>query len=466
MRLVLSAAALLAVCTVATFAQELPAATQQQVEAIAQKVLKDTGVPSASVAIAENGKVVYAHSFGLANVQPPRPSVPLIAYPIGSVSKQFTAAAILLLQQQGKLSVDDPVAKYFPKFTRANDVKLRNLLTMTSGYEDYAPQDYIIPAWMHEVSPLKNVTEWATKPLDFEPGSEWQYSNTNYVILGLIVEKVSGKPLMQFLRENIFTPLQLKGVFNTYREREKLEVTGYVSHALAPVRVQPLEAAGWYDGDGDLAMPPSTLAEWDLSFAKKSLLSPESYKMMETAFTFTSGKPSNYGFGVFTRTLNGHRALEHSGEVGGYVAENIAFPDDGAAIVVLTNEVASSAAGSIAHGILPLLFPDSAKPVAASGDTLVSTLRTLLPELQQAKIDRSALTSNAAYYFTPETLSDFQSTLAPLGALKSVKLLRSAQRGGMTFGAYSAEFEKGTVHLSTYLTKDGKIEQLLVVGKE
>lgn len=121
--------------------------TQAKIAALANDTLKQTGVPSASVAVAVDGKLAYAKAFGLANVSPAKPATAAMAYPIGSISKQFTATALLLLQQQGKLSLDDKVGKYFPELTRANEVSLRNLMTMTSGYEDFAPQDYTIPEW-------------------------------------------------------------------------------------------------------------------------------------------------------------------------------------------------------------------------------------------------------------------------------------------------------------------------------
>ena len=236
--------------------------TELKIADIANKVLQSTGVPSASIGVVQNGKIVYTGAFGLASIKPEKPAEPTMAYPIGSISKQFTATAVLLLQQQGKLSIDDPVAKYFPKLTRAKDVKLRNLMTMTSGYEDFAPQDYSIPAWYQPRDPAVTVREWAGKPLDFEPGSQYQYSNTNYVLLALIVEKVTGKPFYKFLRETVLDPAHLQGVFNAYTDREKLRVLGYTSYALQPPRVLPLEAPSWYFGDGELAMPASTLLTW------------------------------------------------------------------------------------------------------------------------------------------------------------------------------------------------------------
>jgi CubicO group peptidase (beta-lactamase class C family) len=446
-------------------ATELSSETAQQVADIANTTLKATGVPSASIAIVDHNRVVYTHAFGLANVTPPKPATAEMAYPIGSISKQFTANAILLLQQRGKLSIDDSVSKYFPNFTRANEVKLRNLMTMTSGYEDFAPQDYIIPAWRKATDPLENATAWATKPLDFTPGTDWQYSNTNYVILGLIVQKVSGEPLMQFIRENVLDPLHLTAIFNTYTQREKLQVAGYVSNALAPVRVQPLEGNGWYFGDGDLAMPASTLAQWDIGIIQQKLLSPVSYKEFETPFILANGDNSNYGLGIFVRNINGHRELEHSGEVGGYVSENMLFPEDGVAVVVLTNEVASSAAHEIAAQIAQQLIPSlhSAPPPP---DTLAPELKAILAGLQKGQINRSLFTADANDYFNADTLSDFKSTLAPLGAVTTIIRANTHQRGGMTGALYRIAYSSGTtITLSTYTQPNGKIEQFLITAK-
>ncbi len=204
MRLFLAAALLAA--TAAASAQQLAPDTAAKVGDLAQKVLADSGVPSASIGIVQDNHIVYTHAFGLARVSPPLVAEASMAYPIGSISKQFTATAILILQQQGKLSLQDPVSKFFPELTRSHDVKIINLLTHTSGYQDYAPQDYTIPAWKVPGDPLAVVHEFAGKPLDFEPGTQWQYSNTNFVLAALIVEKVSGEPFAKFLRDNVLNP--------------------------------------------------------------------------------------------------------------------------------------------------------------------------------------------------------------------------------------------------------------------
>jgi D-alanyl-D-alanine carboxypeptidase len=439
--------------------------TEAKVAAIASTVLGETGVPSASVGVLANGKI-YARAFGMARVAPPVAASAEMAYPIGSISKQFTATAVLLLQQQGKLSIDDPVAKYFPDLTRAKDVTLRNLLTMTSGYEDFAPQDYSIPAWYVPRDPAATVKEWAGKPLDFEPGTKWQYSNTNFVLLGLIVEKVSGEPFDRFLREHVLDAAHLAGVFDAYTDRKKLRTTGYISYALQAPRVLPLEAPGWYFAAGELAMPVATLLAWDRTFIDKSLLSAAGYTQMETAFVTKDGKDSDYGLGIKVHDRNGHLQLEHGGEVGGYVAENIVYPNDGVAIVVLTNEVASGAAAEIGTQLTALLLPAAVTQEAAP-DAVAEALPQILESFAKGKIDRSLFTTNCNAYFSAEAVQDFAATLSPLGLVRSVYRTQTALRGGMQFGAYRVVFANGTTLLmDAYTLPDGKFEQMLITGKE
>ena len=178
-------------------AQMSPALTsdlREKIDQIAHEELAKTGVPSASVAIVRDGQIAYLQAYGIARLDSRAPAVPTMRYSIGSVSKQFTATAILLLQEQGKLSLDDKVAKFLPSLTRANEVTIRQLLSHTSGYQDYWPQDYVPPFMLQPIAAEKILDMWARKPLDFDPGTKWQYSNTNFVIAGVIVEKASGKP--------------------------------------------------------------------------------------------------------------------------------------------------------------------------------------------------------------------------------------------------------------------------------
>ncbi len=470
MRTLLFASSLLLVATSAAHAQLSPE-LKAKVDAAAQKVLADSGVPSAEVGIVLDGRVAYTAAFGMARLTPPMKAVPEMAYPVGSISKQFTATAVLMLEQDGKLSLSDPVAKYFPELTRARDITLRNLLTHTSGYPDYAPQDYTIPAWKVPGDPLKTVHEFAGKALDFEPGTQWQYSNTNFVIAALIVQKVSGEPFAKFLRERVLQPAGLEHVLNLNTEQSQLEVTGYMRNALAPLRPAALEAPGWYFGDGDLAMPVASLLRWDLTIANRSLLKPASYDEMETTFVLkggaTPGKDSHYGLGVFVGKQNGRTVIEHSGEVGGFVAENMVFPEQRAAVAVLTNQEASEAAAEIAQAVAAIVMPAASSSNAQAADSgFAAKLKGILLGLEKGEIDRSLFTADCNDYFSADALADYKSSLLPLGAVMAVSAGRSSLRGGMTFGSWTVTFANGTaVTVTTYVEPDGKIEQLLVTGK-
>lgn len=463
--LALVAAPVAAAQQATTALDSLPAPLSTKVRAAIVDVMHRTNVPSASVGIVRNGRPVYVAAFGEARLSPPMAAKPDMHYAIGSISKQFTVAAALLLQQEGKLSIDDPVSKWLPELTRANEVTLRNLMTQTSGYEDYAPQDYTIPVWTHPSSAEKIVHEWATKPLDFDPGTQYQYSNTNYNIVGLIVQKVAGEPFWTFLKSRVLDPVGLAHAIDLDTQHDQLEPTGYFRHALGPLRPALTEAPGWYFADGELAMPVGDLLRWDISMIDRSLLSRASYAEMEAPTRLKNGLYSNYALGVVAGAVNGHRMLSHGGEVGGFVAYNAVFPDDSIAVAVLTNQEASSAAGAIGSALESLLLPapTSAQPPTGDASEAEQLARTTLAALQQGKIDRARFTSNANFYFDNSALADYRSSLAPLGAITSVKQTGVALRGGMTYRGFEVTFANGkTVALSTYTVPGGKYEQFLV----
>ncbi len=461
------AAALLLLAAARSGAQgvnTLPAGLSAKVKAAVADVMRKTQVPSASVGIVQNGRIVYVAAFGKSRLSPAVAARPDMHYAIGSISKQFTVAAVMLLVQEGKLSLDDPVSKWFPELTRANEVTLRNLMSHTSGYEDYAPQDYTIPAWTKATTAQAVVHEWATKPLDFDPGTQYQYSNTNFNIVGLIVEKASGQPFWPFLKSRVLDPLGLSHTIDLDTQHSLLEPTGYFRHALGPLRPALMEAPGWYFADGEIAMPVGDLLTWDISVMDQTLLAPASYAAMEAPMKLKNGKEIGYGLGLSVGALDGHRMITHGGEVGGFVASNTVFPDDKIAVAVLTNQEASSAAGSIGRALSTLLLGPSPAAAPDAGTAAAESLaRKVLAGLQKGAIDRSLFTANANFYFDRTAIADYASSLSPLGAIKSVRQTGTALRGGMTYRGFAVEFAGGTrVTISTYTTSDGKYEQFLV----
>jgi CubicO group peptidase (beta-lactamase class C family) len=382
-------------------------------------------------------------------------------YTVGSISKQFTATAILMLAEQGKLSLDDPVAKFLPSLTRAKEVTIRELLSHTSGYQDYWPQDYVPLFMTHATTAKEIIDRWASKPLDFDPGTKWQYSNTNYVIAGVIVEQVSGEPLMKFLQEHIFAPLDMHTIADVNMEGlGDTDATGYMRYALGPPRVAPKEAAGWLFAAGELAMTAGDLAKWDIGLMSERLLKPASYKVMETEVKLKDGKGTGYGLGIDVGDISGHRVLSHGGEVSGYVSSNYVFPDDQSAVAVLTNEDASGAAQAIARQISTfLLAPDKSGSAAK-----MQRDRKIFDDLQHGKIDRSLFTEDGNAYFTEQAIADFASSLGPLGPPQQASLTAEEERGGMTMRAYRITFATQSLVLTIYETPDGKIEQFLVAA--
>jgi D-alanyl-D-alanine carboxypeptidase len=438
----------------------IPATLREKIDGIVNQSLSTTGIPSVSIAIVQDGAITYVQAYGDGRIEPHMAASPTMRYSIGSISKQFTAAAILLLAEQGKLSLDDPVSRFVPNLTRGNEVTIRELLSHTSGYQDYWPQDYVPPFMLQPVTADKILDLWARKPLDFDPGTQWQYSNTNFVIAGLIVEKASGEPLLQFLSEHIFTPLGMKSVMNIDQNRlTETDATGYLRYALGPPRVAPKEGKGWLFAAGELAMPAEDLAKWDVSIINQTVLQPSSYAQMEREVVLKNGLGTRYGLGVDIQREFGQRAIEHGGEVSGFTAHNLVFPDARIAVIVQVNEDSVGASGDIARAIAGLLFRE------ADAGKQEDQSREIFAALQKGTVNRALFTDNCNSYFTEHAVKDFASSLGPLGTPTEFTQTFKQDRGGMTFRLFEVQFPKKTVEVWERIMPDGKIEQYQVNAK-
>ncbi len=319
---------LLGFCCAPLFGQ-LPSATQGAIDATAAKILAQTGVPSASIAVVRDGKIAYVRAYGDARLDPKTPARPEMHYKIASNSKQIAATAILLLVEQNQLSLDDPVARFLPQLTRAGEVTIRELLSHTSGYQDYYPLDYVAPFMVAATTPQQILDVWGKKPLDFEPGTEWQYSNTNFVVIGQIVEKITGKPLIDFLRTRIFEPLDMHTPIDVGRDPwSESDPAGYTTYALGPARPVRPEGNGWMYAAGELAMTASDLARWDISLMNGTVLKPASLQALTTEEELKGGTGTGYALGLDVSKTNGHRRWAHSGGAAGFNSYNATFPDD------------------------------------------------------------------------------------------------------------------------------------------
>ena len=442
-------------------AQDLTATEQAQVDKIVTAQLSATGTPSASIAVVRGGRIVFAKVYGKASETMPvaPPSAP---YQIASISKQFAGAAVLLLADEGKLSLDDVVAKYIPGITEGDHITIRQLLSHTSGLQDYWPQDYSFKAMASPVTPQGIADRWAKKPLDFAPGTQWQYSNTGYVVAGLIVEKVAGEPLLAFLQQRIFKPLGMTAYDQDLAIGPNFP-QGYGRHALGPVRVEPPAAQGWLFAAGELSMSASDLAKWDIARIDRTILTPADWQAQETPIMLSDGSNSRYGLGVFIGSQDGRKMIEHSGEAVGFISENLVFPDDKAAFVVLTNTWSAGSASGIATALSKALLPPA--PASAADLAAGTRARALFNLLRDGQLDREELTDDANFYFTPTAIADFRASLAPLGDPTSFTQAGPMRlRGGFVLRSYRVVYKNKTLILSTFLEPGdkGRFEQFLV----
>lgn len=453
-------------CTVVLFAlgipavfAQLPPATQTAIDQAARKVLSETGSTSASIAVVKDGRVGYVQVYGDARLDPKAPASPGMRYKIGSNTKQFIATAVLLLAEEGKVTLDDRVSRFIPGLTRGHEVAIRQLLSHTSGYQDYYPLDYVAPFMTHATTLQGILDIWAKKPLDFEPGTQWQYSNTNYTIAGLIIEKVSGKPLFEFLRARILTPLGMHSAIDSDHETwSAADPVGYQHYALGPSRTALPEGTGWLNAAGELAMTPGDLALWDISLITGSILKPESLRALTTEVNLKNGAHTGYALGLGVSNNNGRRVWSHGGGTSGFTSSNVTYPDDRVAITVLTNSE-GNASSMIERQIARLVMAPAVDPGAAPA---LDRVRRLFSGLQEGQLDRSLFDSDGNAYFTPEVIADFASSLKPFGTPSSFTQTGKSDRGGMTARSFSIRAGEKSLRLSTFFTPDGQIAQYLI----
>jgi CubicO group peptidase (beta-lactamase class C family) len=399
------------------------------------------------------GKLAYARGYGMARRDPDQAATPATIYKIASVSKQFTAAGILILAEQNKLALDDKVGQWAPEARAASQATIRQLLSHTSGLRDYYPQDFLRGEMAHPVTPAEIIAKWAAGAPDFAPGTQSQYSNTGFVIAGTIIEKASGQSLMSFLTRNIFEPLKMATAIDA--DQHPLappDAAGYMRHGFGPLHDAVSEGPGWMYASGGLAMTPADLALWDISLIDQSLLTPDSYKAALTRAILPGDRGTECALGLQIRNDNGRRQVGHDGSLSGFRAENRIWPDEKAAIVVATNNDWADPAELLARLAFLTVPP---KPEEAR-------VRKVFAGIQAGTIDRSLFSDNANAYLSALALEELKASLAPLGAPRLVRFAGSQHRGGMTRRGWTIVCAERKLSVVERAFPNGKIEQFLV----
>lgn len=309
-------------------------------------------IPGLSIAVVRNGEIVKAKGYGLANIELNVPAKPETVYQSGSMGKQFTATAVMMLVEEGKIALDDKISKYFPDSLESwpeswNAITVRNLLTHTAGTTDY-PKDFDFRRDYTEAELLKKAQ---AIPLAFAPGEKWSYSNIGYVTLGILVGKVSGKFYGEFLQERIFKPL---GMTSTRIINE----ADIVPNRAAGYRMVKGEFKNqeWVSpsmnttADGSLYLTVLDVAKWDAALYTEKLLKRSSLDQMWTPVKLNSGNTRPYGFGWALGDVGGHKVIEHGGAWQGFTSHIARYVDEKLTVIVLTNRAGANP-GNIAHGI-------------------------------------------------------------------------------------------------------------------
>lgn len=439
---------------------QLSPVTRATLEANVKAALAQTSTPSAQIGIVKDGVVVYTGALGLAQTSPAVPSSPDMPYRVGSVSKQFTAAAVMLLSERGKLKLDDPVSTWFPELGHSREITLRMLLNQVSGYSDDYTEDYLTPEMAAPIDPYALIQEWTAKPLDFAPGTRWQYSNTNYGLAGLIVQKVAGEPFFDFLRTNILIPAGLTHAIDLDAPGVPALPVGYVRNGFGPMRAAGQEGKGTVFGAGELAMPVADLARWNAIVLHHQILSPASWQTMQSEYVLPNGQGSGYGMGFFLRVRDGRRIIDHSGEVNGFVSLNTLYPAQGVAISILTNAETSTEA--LIKAVESAVFAPTAKAAIERDPASEAAVKAVIADLQKGRLDRKRIAPNLNFYFTDQVIADYKTSLAPLGAIRTIEPLSHSERGGMTGIVYKVQGEGTPIGVFVYVMKDGTLDQFVL----
>jgi CubicO group peptidase (beta-lactamase class C family) len=431
-------------------------------------------IPGLELGIYSRGHILLAKGYGLANVELNVPVKPETIMQSGSVGKQFVAAAIMMLVEEGKLSLDDSIAKYFPDAPAAwKPVLIKNLLSHTSGLSEYESPDRTGPNGPFYFRLDFTEEELAKKiealPIEWAPGEKWDYRNTNYVLLGIIIHKITGMPYAEFLTQRIFKPLGMTST-RLISDRDIIpnRAAGYEIDSNGERKNQEWVSPTFNStADGTLYFNVLDLAKWDEALYGTKLLQQSSLDRIWTVYPLNNGKPNpaDYGFGWMIGAQDGHKRIEHGGAWQGFTCRISRYPDDSLTVVVLTNlEAGYSNPGVIAHVVAGLVNPALTVPkleaVADDRPELAGRVKKLLDEIVAGKDIRPETTPQLAAAITPDMLKRSQQSLAKLwpgGTLTLVKRQKGAEGEPQWVSTYRVSKGGDAMLLVFGLAADGKI---------
>ena len=430
-------------------------------------------IPGLALGIYRRGEIVEAQGYGQANVELDVAVKPETIFQSGSVGKQFAATAIMMLVEEGKVHLDDSITKYFDRAPATwAPVQVQNLLSHTSGIAEYENEERTKPGAPFylrlDYTQEELFDKIAALPMDFQPGERWRYTNTNYVILGMLIRKVTGQFYGDFLAQHIFKPLGMSA-----------------TRIISDADIIPNRSAGyeWVKGelknqewvsptfnataDGTIYFNVLDLAKWDGALYTEKLLKKSSLDRMWTVFPLNDRKPNpgKYGFAWAIDTINGHKVIEHSGAWQGFTTHIARYVDDGITVVVLTNlDAGHSHPGKIAHAVAgliePALAPPALKPIADTEPQRTAWLRDVIDKIAAGAADSTAFTAEARAQIFPDRISQLGAFLKEIGPVKSFDVVERRKKGDENIHRYRLTADDAEVLLTFRLGTDGKIARI------
>lgn len=427
-----------------------------------QSAMQVNKTPAAQVGVVRDGSLIEDDAFGMANLKQRIAATPQTQFEIGSVTKQFTAAAILQLKEQGKLKLSDPLGKYVPEYPQGKAITIEQLLWQISGVPNYTDVNHFVHIAGTTPGSLDAALKLiAKKPLDFKPGTHWEYSNTNYLLLGGVVASVSHMPWETYIRRHIFAPVGMTHSAFIQDEPHLPNVaTGYDRKKNGTFVVAPPLHGPWAGAAGAIVSTVEDMAKWDQAFFGGKVVSPQDVALATTAHTLPNGTSTHYGFGWEVNTHEGQPQIAHSGGTFGFTSVNQYYPKLHEFVIVLDNVVGIDPdviASRTFDALNPAIAAANSKPAAGENPAITALARQWLHMAQTGQVDRSQLTPAFAKDLTADAIAATKSALGPMGEPTSFVFLGKTSEGGVTQYQYRLTFKSGVVNMVMGIDKDGKI---------
>jgi len=427
-------------------------------------------IPGATVGIFRDGKMVYGQGYGYANLEWQVKMRPDTLMQSGSVGKQFTATAIMILVEQGKVGLEDSIRKYFPEGPESwQGIKVKNLLSHTSGLAEYEDEDRSKPGALFDLrvdfSEEQLVKNAATMPIDFAPGDKFFYRNTNYMLLGVLIHRVSGQFYGDYMQDHIFHPLGMDSTrIISDRDIVKNRAAGYEIERNKIKNQEFVSATFNSTGDGTLYFNLPDLEKWDRAQYGNKILSPAMKEKMWAPFVLNDGKPNagNYGFAFFIDQVNEHRVIEHTGAWQGFTTMISRYVDDGLTVVVLTNLDSGHANPQnierVVAGITePQLMPAQSKVINDEKPNIVVTVRNLFIDTADGHDASNYFAPEYGYVFDAGDAPELNFKMPPNWRKLNMELIKRIEIGSILESRYRIGTDNNRRIVGVRTTADGKV---------